>query len=113
MSAEHDSEKAQEGTGASIVMAHDGRFTKLQTWFWGFIGLAAVTGSFTAASTLYQLNLTVARVADSNALAAAQIKDHEDRLRQVERDVSVIEGKVFRGVRGYEEPVTPRGPNAR
>jgi len=25
--------------------------------------------------------------------------------------VSQIEGKVFRGVDGYQEPVTPRGPN--
>jgi hypothetical protein len=99
-------------SGASIQI-RDGRFSKLLNWFWGFIGLAAVSGSFTAASNLYQLNLTVARVADSNAVAAQQLKDHEDRLRQVERDVSVIEGKVFRGVRGYEEPVTPRGPRGR
>lgn len=95
-----------KGRGGASVNIQDGRFTKLLTWFWGFVGLAVAAGSFTAASNLYQLNLTVARVADNNALAAEKLKDHEIRLRQVERDVSAIEGKVFRsGFDPLKDPV--------
>ncbi len=99
------------GSGASIQQSgHDPRFSKLLVWFWGFLGIAAVTGAFAVASNLYELNMTVAKLADNNIITTAKLQDHEARIRQVERDVSSIEGKVFRGVDGYEikEPVRGR-----
>lgn len=91
------------GGGASITQMGDNRVTRLMNWFWTSLGLAVVAGSFTVANNLYQLNLTVAQGVKNDLLIATQIKDHEDRLRKVERDVSTLEGKVFRGVAGYED----------
>lgn len=101
-----------DGSGASIRM-RDGRVSKLIAWAWATLGMAAVSGTWIAANNLYQLNVTVARGIDMDASRDQILADHEQRLRQMERDVSTIEGKVFRGVPGYEEPVAPRGPHGR
>lgn len=90
--------------GASVTMTQNSGFlSKLEKGFWSFLALAIVAGSFTVANNLYQLNLTVAQGVKNDAAQAARLDDHEVRLRQVERDVSTIEGKVFRGVKGYGE----------
>lgn len=91
------------GGGASIVQSNDPRVSKLFAWALGFLGTAIATGSFMAANNLYQLNLTVAQGVKNDAAQMARIDDHEIRLRAVERDVSAIEGKVFRGVDGFGE----------
>jgi hypothetical protein len=93
----------QLARGASIIQSNDPRFSKLLVWFWGFLGVAAVTGAFAVASNLYDLNMTVAKLADNNLVTTAKLQDHEERIRQVERNLSSIEGRVFRGVDGYEK----------
>jgi hypothetical protein len=94
--------------GAQISI-RDSRVSKALGWFWGLVGTGIVGSILLAANNLYQLNVTVARGIDSNIIRDARLDDHESRLRQMERDVSVIEGKVFRGIPGYEPPVVPRG----
>jgi hypothetical protein len=89
--------------------ARDPRMSKLLAWFYGALGMAFVTGSWIAANNLYQLNVTVARGIDSDAQRDTRINDHELRLRQVERDLNTVEGKVFRGVAGYEQEEKQRG----
>lgn len=88
--------------GASIRMK-DSRVSKALGWFWGIVGTGIAGSILIAANNLYQLNLTVARGQDSDLVRDTRIEDHEARLRQVERDVNTIEGRVFRGVPGYEE----------
>lgn len=92
--------------GANIQI-QDGRVSKALAWFWGIVGMSITGAVLLAANNLYQLNVTVARGLDSDIARDARIDDHESRLRRVERDVSTIEGRVFRGVDGYEEK--PRG----
>lgn len=96
--------------GPSMTI-RDGRVSRVITWVWGLIGAGIIGATLLAANNLYALNLTVARAADINFAQERRLEDHEGRIRQMERDVSQIEGKVFRGVDGYQEPVTPRGPN--
>jgi hypothetical protein len=90
---------------------HDGRVSGVIKWVWSLIGAGIIGATLLAANNLYQLNVTVARAADVNYAQERRLDDHEGRIRQMERDVSQIEGKVFRGVDGYQEPVKPRGPN--
>jgi hypothetical protein len=110
--SDEDASEEAGGRGARIHM-QDRRLSKALAWLWGILGSALVGSVLLAANNLYQLNVTVAQMASSNAMAAAQIADHETRLRQMERDVSTLEGKVFRGVSGYEEPVSPRTSHGR
>ncbi len=93
--------------GAQINM-QDGRVSKALAWFWGIVGMAITGSILIAANNLYQLNVTVARGIDSDMTRDARLNDHEQRLRQVERNVSTIEGKVFRGVDGYDDPKEAR-----
>lgn len=88
--------------GARIDMS-DPRVSRVLAWVWTAIGTGVIGATLLAANNLYQLNLTVSNMASNNAIVAAQIKDHEERLRKVERDIGAIEGKVFRGVPGYGE----------
>jgi len=97
-----DRQLRKDGGGASIQMK-DSRVSKALGWFWGLVGAGIAGSILIAANNLYQLNLTVARGQDSDVIRDARIEDHENRLRQVERDVSTIEGRVFRGVAGYSE----------
>jgi hypothetical protein len=92
-------------SGANIQL-QDGRVSKALGWFWGIVGMSITGSILLAANNLYQLNVTVARGLDSDIVRDARIEDHESRLRRVEKDVSTIEGRVFRGIDGYEE--TPR-----
>lgn len=94
--------------GPSMTI-RDGRVSRVIAWVWTVIGAGIIGATLLAANNLYALNLTVARVADINAVQEGRLEDHEKRIRQMERDVSQIEGKVFRGVDGYQEPVAPRG----
>lgn len=95
--------------GGGSVRMEDKRVSIVRDWAWGIIGTGIIGASLLAANNLYELNLTVARGVANDAIAEARYQDHEARLRQVERDLSQVEGKVFRGVPGYEEPVKPRG----
>ena len=42
-----------------------------------------------------------------------RLNDHEERLRQVERGLSTVEGKVFRGVAGYDKAYEKESERAR
>ena len=83
--------------GASISI-HDKRVNKFLGWFWSSLGVAIVALLGIAARNLYDLNVTVARSIDSDIVRDARIQDHESRLRQVERDLSTVEGRVYRGI---------------
>ncbi len=101
--AMHGKRDASSG-GARMVL--DPRVTRVRDWAYGAIGVGIITASGIAANNLYQLNLTVARGVANDALAETRFQDHEARIRQVERDVSAIEGKVFRsGFDPLKEPV--------
>jgi hypothetical protein len=93
-------------SGANIQL-QDGRVSRALAWLYGVIGTGIIGATLLAANNLYQLNVTVARGLDSDIVRDARIEDHESRLRRVERDVSTIEGRVFRGIDGYQEK--PRG----
>lgn len=95
----------REDGGASIVY-RDPRVSKALGWFWGVVGAGIAGGSWIAASNLYQLNISVNRMTDNNAVVAAQLQDHEARLRQAERDLNTIQG---RNLRGGPEVQVPRG----
>lgn len=86
----------------------DGRVSKVMGWVWTVIGAGFIGAVMLVANNLWQLNLAINRLADNGEMFSKQLDDHENRLRRVEKDVSAIEGKVFRGLAGYgdekEEP---------
>lgn len=85
----------RESGGPSLFIGDPvGRLFK---WFMAAIGSLAMIGSLTAAKNLYDLNLTVAEGVTHDNAIDQRVSDHEQRLRQVERDVNTIEGKVLRG----------------
>ncbi len=90
-------------TDGAQVNISDSRVSRALSWFWGIVGMAITGSILLAANNLYQLNVTVARGLDGDAARDLRLNDHETRLRQVERNVSTIEGKVFRGLDGYED----------
>ena|SRR5688572_24461391 len=104
MSGDEQSEEARGAgrTGARLDL-RDSRVSRALGWFWGIVGSGIAGAILLASHNLYQLNLTVARGIDSDATRDERVNDHEIRLRQVERDVRTIEGKVFRGLDGYED----------
>ena len=104
-----DEQLGRRGGGARVDI-RDGRVSKALAWVWTTLGAGIIGATLLAANNLYQLNVTVARGVDSDASRDRRLDDHEGRLRQMERDVSTIEGKVLRGLDGYQEPVKPRGP---
>ncbi len=81
--------------GARITQ--DGRVSRALGWFWGIVGMSITGSILLAANNLYQLNVTVARGLDSDAARDIRLADHEQRLRQVERDINTIEGRNMRG----------------
>jgi len=83
--------------GASVIISGAKFGARLERGFWALLGMAVVAGSFTVANNLYNLNMNVGKLVDNNVAVSAQLSDHEIRLRAVEKDVSAIEGKVFRG----------------
>lgn len=100
--------RAAESGGGSVTI-RDSRVSKALGWFWGLVGAGIAGSILIAANNLYQLNLTVARGQDSDAARDLRIEDHETRLRNVEREVNTIEGRVFRGVDGYQTEEPKRG----
>lgn len=94
-----DGKPRRESGGASIYM-RDGRVSRALGWFWGIVGTGLVGSVLLAANNLYELNLTVARGVANDALAESRYQDQEGRIRQLERDVNSIQGRIFRGPRG-------------
>ena len=111
----HTDEQREEMTpkGGARISIRDARVSKALAWIWAALGAGLLWAVSLAANNLYQLNLTVARGIDADASRDSRLNDHELRLRQMERDVSTLEGKVYRGIDGYETPVTPRGSRGR
>ena len=109
MTDERDmNDRQTEGGGASI-RHYDPRVSRVRDWAWSIIGAGIIGASLLAANNLYQLNLTVARGVANDAIAELRYQDHEARLRQNERDISAIEGKVFRsGFDPTKEPARGR-----
>ena len=98
--------RAMASGGASVTMK-DSRVSRALGWFWGLVGAGIAGSILIAANNLYQLNLTVARGQDSDKARDERLNDHETRLRNVEREVNTIEGRVFRGLDGYEQEKKP------
>lgn len=91
-------------TGGARIDIRDSRVSTLLNWFWGAIGTGAVAGVWLVGSNLYQLNLSVNSMIANNAAMASQLRDHEERLRAVERSTQSLEGRTLRG---GPEPVKP------
>ena len=98
-------QEQRDSGGGSILTAH-GVVSSAFKWFMASVGAVIATGSWIAANNLYQLNISIGRLADNRIVVEKQLVDHESRLRSVERDISAIEGKVFRsGFDPMKEPV--------
>lgn len=105
-------------SGASITQTtHDKRLSALIGWAWLAVGGVAVSGIYYVGNKLSELNITLARAVTQIEFHSAEIghikavnAEQDSRLNRVERDVAVVEGKVFRGVDGYgkEQPRATR-----
>lgn len=89
-------------SGGAGVLIQDSRFSSVINWVWIGMGSIAISLLGIAANNLYQLNITVARGLDADAARDIRLSDHELRIRQVEKDLNTVEGRVFRGVDGYD-----------
>jgi hypothetical protein len=87
----------RESGGAQIRENRDRRVSMAIKWFWGLVGAGIASSGYLVANNLYQLNLTVARGIDADKARDDRLNDHEARIRSVERELNVVEGKVFRG----------------
>lgn len=101
-----DRQRRGMGTGGAVMELRDARLSRALAWFWGLVGTGIIGSVLLAANNLYQLNLTVSRGIDADANRDLRLNDHEDRLRQVERDVNTWAG---RNLRGGERKETDRG----
>lgn len=71
-------------TGASINTS-DPRVTKVLNWARTALAAAFVTCIGMAAKNLYDVNVSLVRMIDANVATVMTLKDHEERLRQLER----------------------------
>lgn len=105
---DHPRHDDAERGGASIAIQGGRAFSKLVAWFWGALGMAAVTGLWIAGNNLYQINLTLAANAVRDQEQDRQLAEmralndrQEDHINSVDRRVYTLEGRNLRG-----------GPNA-
>jgi hypothetical protein len=94
--------KGRKVGGASIEF-HDARVSRIAAWSLGVIGSLLVIAVAACAKNLWDLNLTMRDSLAFQRATITQLDDHERRLRGLERDVNTIEGRVFRGLDGYEQ----------
>lgn len=100
----------QESGGATQSVGRDDRVTRLLDY------AQPVVTTIAAAAIIYLANQfgdlkdaiidlkTQTALSRQTASATADIlKDHEIRMRAAEGDIRTLQGKVFRGVDGYEE----------
>lgn len=95
-----DRQRRGMGSGGAVMELRDARLSRALGWFWGLVGTGITGAILLAANNLYQLNLTVSRGIDADANRDLRLNDHEDRLRQVERDVNTWAGRNLRSDRG-------------
>jgi hypothetical protein len=96
-------------SGGAAIEFHDARVSKIAAWSLGVIGSLLVIAVAACAKNLWDLNLTMRDSLAFQRNTIMQLEDHERRLRGLERDVNVIEGRVFRGLDGYEDKEPARG----
>lgn len=86
---------SNQSGGASIEYS-DKRVTGAVRWLWSSMGAAAVAGIYWAASSINTLNVNLER-----ALVRMDYQDKrqdltEVQIRQLQRDVAEMQGKVYR-----------------
>lgn len=96
-------------TGGASIEFHDARVSKFAVWSLGIIGSLLVLAIAACAKNLLDLNLTMRDSLAFQRATIAQQEDHERRIRGLEKDINTIEGRVFRGVPGYEQQESKRG----
>ncbi len=109
MSTEGLPDDQRHKQGGAVLEFHDGRVSSIVAWFFGVLGIAFVSLVGLTAKNLYDLNVTVARSIDADLARDIRLNDHEERLRQVERNMSTIEGRVMRGIEEMTKEEPRRG----
>jgi len=101
--------------GAQVTQTNDPRFSKALNWALGILGTVMVLVLTWIGTSINALTVAVTQgteriefLARTQVAAENRIDGHDARLNKVERDVALIEGRVFRGVSGYEKE-TSRG----
>lgn len=96
--------------GAQITQTNDPRFSKAINWGLGLLGTLLVLVLTWIGTSINALTVAVTQgteriefLARTQVAAEQRIDGHDARLNKVERDVAVIEGRVFRGLPGYEK----------
>lgn len=91
------------GGGASVEMK-DGRVTRGIEWALALVGSLIALALAWVANNINDLNTTVARMSSQSEAVVARIQvndshddKQDDRINGLERSVSVIEGRTFRG----------------
>jgi hypothetical protein len=74
----------QQGSGGGYISG-DPRVSRLINWARNGIAAAFVACIGMAAKNLYDVNVSLVRMIDANVATVMTLKDHEERLRQLER----------------------------
>lgn len=90
------SKGSDESGGASIQM-NDRRVSKAIQWFWGFVGMAIVTGIYWVAASINTLNVNLERALVRMDYTDKRTDLNEAEIRQLQKDVAELQGKVYRG----------------
>lgn len=97
-------------TGASIQQTNDPRFSRAINWGIGLLGTLVVLVLTWIGTSINALTVAVTQgteriefLARTQVITEQRLDTHDSRLNKAERDIAVIEGRVFRGVQGYQE----------
>lgn len=71
---------------AASITIKDPRVSKVINWVWSVLAVGAISVIGLAANNLYNLNIAVNRMLDAATITTNTLKDHEDRIRTLERE---------------------------
>ena len=72
-------------TGGASISIRDPRVNNIQSWVFGILGTLTCAALLWGAASISKLNENMARVISQNESIVETLKDHSDRLKDLER----------------------------
>lgn len=91
----YGAKRGEHDTGASIQMK-DRRVSSFVQWIFGALGMAAVSGIYWVGSSINSLNSNLERALVRMDYSEKRQDLTEAELRQLQKDVAELQGKVYR-----------------
>lgn len=72
-------------SGGAQVTVQDPRVSRAQNWLIGLVGLGIISGAAWVGTSINSMRDAIVRLASQNEYLIEQLKDHNDRLKELER----------------------------